>query len=74
MIVRAHQLVQQGYRWHFDEKVATVWSAPNYCYRMNNLAAIIKMDSSLKPRFVVFKASDKNAKNINYNNILPYFL
>jgi serine/threonine-protein phosphatase 4 catalytic subunit len=34
-IVRAHQLIMEGYKLHFDSKVITIWSAPNYCYRLD---------------------------------------
>jgi hypothetical protein len=74
VIVRAHQLVQKGFRWHFEGKLATVWSAPNYCYRMGNDAAIMKLDFSLQPSFHTFKASELNSRNVNYANLLPYFL
>lgn len=63
MIFRAHQLVKEGYKKHFGGLLVTVWSAPNYCYRMNNSAAIAKVDSSLETKYIVFEASPSSKKS-----------
>ncbi|MGH0173799.1 UNVERIFIED_CONTAM: hypothetical protein FKN15_070378 [Acipenser sinensis] len=37
-----------GYNWCHDRNVVTIFSAPNYCYRCGNQAAIMELDDTLK--------------------------
>lgn len=46
-IARAHQLVMEGYQWQHNRTVVTVFSAPNYCYRCGNQAAIMEVDDTV---------------------------
>lgn len=54
-IVRAHQLVMDGYNWTHDQSLVTVFSAPNYCYRCGNMAAIMEVEEvGLTAKFIKF--------------------
>jgi serine/threonine-protein phosphatase 2A catalytic subunit len=48
LVSRAHQLVMEGYNWSHDRHCVTIFSAPNYCYRCGNQAAILEVDEHMK--------------------------
>mmetsp|Transcript_58375 Transcript_58375/g.123831 ORF Transcript_58375/g.123831 Transcript_58375/m.123831 type:complete len:313 (+) Transcript_58375:94-1032(+) len=74
-IARAHQLVMEGYKWMFDEGLVTVWSAPNYCYRCGNVAAILEFDEHLGKRFRIFEAAPADVRGVPARKVVPdYFL
>ncbi|RKO90100.1 minor serine/threonine-protein phosphatase PP2A-1 catalytic subunit [Blyttiomyces helicus] len=50
LISRAHQLVMEGFHWSHEGNVVTLFSAPNYCYRSGNRAAIMEVDDRFKSR------------------------
>ncbi len=78
LIARAHQLVQEGYKFMFsDNNLVTVWSAPNYCYRCGNVASIMKIDESClvnTDSFKIFDAVPENSRSTPNKVPTPYFL
>lgn len=62
LIARAHQLVMEGYKYMFSEQLVTVWSAPNYCYRCGNVAAVLEFDEHLTRSFKIFEAAPQKER------------
>ena len=54
LLVRSHQLQMNGFGYCFDKRCLTITSSPNYTYRMNNMASILKLDDQLNQNLVLF--------------------
>lgn len=75
LICRAHQLVQEGYKYMFPKKnLVTVWSAPNYCYRCGNVASILELDENLNRDFKIFNAVPDNERMVPARTTMSYFV
>ncbi|CAM8948496.1 unnamed protein product [Rhodiola kirilowii] len=76
LIVRSHEVKDEGYEIDHDGKLITVFSAPNYCDQMGNKGAFIRFESpELKPNITTFSAvPHPNVKPMAYaSNFLRMF-
>ncbi|XP_039062817.1 serine/threonine-protein phosphatase 5 isoform X1 [Hibiscus syriacus] len=76
LIVRSHEVKDEGYEIEHDGKLITVFSAPNYCDQMGNKGAYIRFEApDLKPNIVTFAAvPHPDVKPMAYaNNFLRMF-
>ena len=70
----AHQLVMEGYNWCHDRNVVTIFSAPNYCYRCGNQAAIMELNDTLKYSFLQFDPAPHRGEPHVTRRTPDYFL
>jgi len=59
MVCRAHQLMQEGFSWTHSGRVLTVFSAPNYCGRAGNKAAILEVDEQMQHSLMQLEAASR---------------
>lgn len=75
VIARAHQLVMEGYKWMFDSSLVTVWSAPNYCYRCGNVAAVMNVGDDEKLDFRTYESAPLGERQLPARQpITEYFI
>jgi len=56
LLIRSHEVKDNGYEVMHDGKCITVFSAPNYCDQMGNKGAFITLDETCVPKFTTFDA------------------
>ncbi|XP_051144772.1 serine/threonine-protein phosphatase PP2A-3 catalytic subunit-like isoform X2 [Andrographis paniculata] len=74
LIARAHQLVMEGYNWAHEQKVVTIFSAPNYCYRCGNMASILEVDDCREHTFIQFEPAPRRGEPDVTRRTPDYFL
>ena len=57
LLVRSHEVKQEGYVIEHDGKCVTIFSAPNYCDQMGNLGAYARFYEDMKPLFTQYISS-----------------
>ncbi|KAI9223011.1 serine/threonine-protein phosphatase PP2A catalytic subunit [Blastocladiella britannica] len=74
LVARAHQLVMEGFNWAHERNVVTIFSAPNYCYRCGNQAAIMEVDEHMKTQFLQFDSAPRKGEPHVTRRTPDYFL
>lgn len=64
LIARAHQLMMEGFAWCHDKQLITIFSAPNYCYRCGNMAAVMDLDDEMNETLITFDPARKQGSEV----------
>ena len=56
LLIRSHEVMEEGYQVMHGGKCVTVFSAPNYCDQMGNKGGIVRLDATCTPSYVSFEA------------------
>jgi len=67
-------IIISGFKYMFDDKLVTVWSAPNYCYRCGNIASILEFTNIDTKEPKLFQAVPDSERVIPPRTTTPYFL
>uniref|UniRef100_A0A1I7UXP5 Serine/threonine-protein phosphatase n=2 Tax=Caenorhabditis tropicalis TaxID=1561998 RepID=A0A1I7UXP5_9PELO len=65
MIVRAHQMMPEGFRFYCDRKLITIFSAPRYMNETDNKGAVLKVEESGKFGVIVMNSKKTPTGNMN---------
>lgn len=67
LVIRSHEVKDEGYAVEHNGKCITVFSAPNYCDQMKNKGAVVQLvGGSMIPKFVVYSESPHTGKGMMY--------
>ena len=71
LIIRSRQMIMEGYLWHNNDKVLSIYSVSNYG-GYKNLAAIVQIDENMKINTLIFDDLFKT-NTISKDNFPDYF-
>ena len=55
LIVRGHQVMEEGYQFFAERKLVTIFSAPEYCGDFDNNGAMLQIDDKLKCDILILR-------------------
>ncbi|RYP70610.1 hypothetical protein DL771_005323 [Monosporascus sp. 5C6A] len=59
LIVRGHQVVDNGYEFFSDRKLVTLWGAPNWSGEYDNAGVMMNIDESLSCSFQILRPAER---------------
>lgn len=62
LLVRAHQVVEDGYEFFAGRRLVTLFSAPNYCGEFDNAGGMMSVDEALMCSFQILKPSARSTR------------